>query len=336
MVKRKTTKKRKNVSKKPKKVREGRKESVLMTTIRKNKIAKKRNLRSRKRVYKKYDIFLYPWHSFQKWIKDGMKKIRKEQRHCLRFKKNKRKQSFCFVKALLLEYPYRTIFGFIVVIVIGLSVLTAELQYGGVEKYFGTNLQTSLISQLEAKINDLREKIFDRQKCTQDKYWTEAESNICNYWLYKQNNEHCAKFGVLTERVAIGTKMCCEPLESIVYDGDKKNVTSCPGSDIFFSRNKMHKATLVADASGCRPSVCQFYPSDGYLIKFDTQGNIVYGEEGQPIVVKPCPVKRKVGPCDKECGGGQRTITGQDMYCNQFTMTELCNVEPCFTETIVN
>ena len=265
-----------------------------------------------------------------------IKKIRKEQRHCLRFKKHKGKQSFCFVKALMIKYTWGTMFGFTVVIVLGLAVLSANLQNSDIGKYFGLNLQTSLISQLTAKISSLRNKISDREKCTQDKYWTEDESKVCNYWLYNQENKHCAKFNVLTERVAIGTKMCCNSLESIVYSGDKKNVTACPASDIFFDKSTMHDATLVADISGCRPGVCQFYPSDGYIIKFDTEGNIMLGDQGQPLVVKPCSIVRKLGACSRECGGGQRTVTGTDMYCNDVNTTELCNVEPCFAETIVN
>jgi hypothetical protein len=328
--------KRKNVSKKMKenKIVQGRKVSKKVT--RQIKKTKKRNIRKSRRVNRKHGFFVFFLDGFQDWLKGGMKKIRKKQRHCLRFKKYKGRQTFCFVKALLFEYPWRTMLGFVMVSIIGLSVLTINIPEGSMSNYFGINLRNDLIAEIDARINSFKNKIFNIQKCTKDKYWLDNEDKICNYWLYQQNNQHCAKFNINTKRVTIGTKMCCNSLESIIYDGEGKNVIACPGADIFFDRNAMHDATLVADKSGCRASVCQFYPDDGYLIKFDTEGNIVYGKQGQPIVIKPCPVKRKVGPCNKECGGGQRTVTGQDMYCNEFTMTELCNVEPCFAETIVN
>ena len=307
----------------------------------KRKSTKKRISKKQKCVSKKQGIFFVMRKGIQNILDNFrefsfMKKIRKEQRHCLQFKRYKKKQSFCFVKALLFEYPWKTMFGFTVVAVMGLSVITTNFQRGEIVSYFGLSLQTNLISQLTAKISSLRGQISDRQKCTQDKYWTENQSNVCNYWLYNQENKHCAKFNVPTERVAIGTKMCCNPLESIVYSGDKKNVTACPGSDIFFGGSVMHDATLVADISGCRPGVCQFYPSDGNIIRFDTEGNIMLGNQGQPLVVRPCSIERTLGPCSKECGGGQRTVTGTDMYCNDVNTTELCNVEPCFAETIVN
>jgi hypothetical protein len=329
-------KKRKNVSKKLKKNKTIRKKNVSKKAKRQIKKIKKRNVRKNKRVNKKHVVFVSFFGGLNTWMNSGMKKIRKEQRHCLRFKKNKGKQTFCFVKALLLEYPWRTMLGFLMVIIVGLVVLAVNFQGQSMQNYFGVGLQTSLISSLKSKINSARGQISSTQECTLDTYWTEKEENICNYWLYKQTNQRCAKFNVLTERVAIGTKMCCNSLDSIVYDGENKNVVACPGSDIFFTREGMHEATVVADKSGCRAGVCQFYPADGFLVKFDVKGNITYGGQGQAIVVKQCTVKRKVGACDRDCGGGKRTVTGQDMFCNKFSMTELCNVEPCFTETIVN
>lgn len=279
---------------------------------------------------------MYPYTNSKNWVKNGMKKVRKEQRHCLRFKRYKNKQSFCFIKAVLMEYPWGTVFSFVLVVCVGLATIVPMSQWNKVGKYFGGGLQTSLISNLEAKIRNFQVQIADRKKCTEDQYWTEATGGVCNYWLYNQENSHCAKFGVDTKRIAIGTKICCNPLESVVYDGPEKNVTACPGSDIFFSRNATHDATLVADISGCRAGVCQFYPADDYVIKFDTQGKIARGKEGKPLIIKPCTVKRKVGSCDKDCGSGQRTVSGIDMYCNEFSMKEMCNTEPCFTETIVN
>jgi len=328
--------KQKNVSKKLKRNKTTGKKSISKRSTGGNTKAKKRSNKKNRRINKKRSFLILGIDRLQAWVKSGMKTIRKEQRHCLRFKKYKKRQTFCFFKALLLKYPWRTMIGFTILAGITLFIIGINNRGEMLGEYFGYNLQTSIIEQIEARISNLRNQIFDRKKCTDDKYWKDDENAVCNYWLYEQNNQHCAKFNVTTKRPAIGTKICCNPLESVNYYGPDKNVVACPGSDIFFSRDNMYDATLVADESGCGLGVCQFYPAEGYLIKFDVKGNIAYGEQGQPLVVKPCEIKRKVGDCDKDCGGGKRIVTGQDMYCNQFVMTELCNMEPCFTETIVN
>ncbi len=328
--------KRKNVSKKLQENKIIRRKSVSKKAKRQIKKIKKRNVKKNRRVNKKRGFFVSLFDGLNSWMKDGMKKIRKEQRHCLRFKKYKGKQSFCFVKALLLEYPWRTMLGFMMVGIIGVFVLIVNFQEQSIKSYFGVELQTSLISSLESRINSVRSRISFLQGCTTDTYWAENEGAVCNYWLYEQDNQRCADFKVSTKRTAVGTKICCNPLDTVVYDGKEKNVTACPGATIFFDRSNMNDASLVSSASGCGLNVCQFYPAEGYVLKLDLKGDIAYGENGTPIVMKPCTVKRKVGSCDKDCGGGQRTVTGQDMYCNEFTMTEMCNVEPCFTETIVN
>jgi len=336
VVKIKNTKKTKSVSRGSDIITKKNRKSVSKKIINRHKTLKKRNQKKNRRANRKHGFLIVYLISLKKWFRDGMKIIRKEQRHCLRFKKYKRKRAFCFVRALLIEYPWRTMSGLVLIILFVSFFVMGNFDINKMTKYFGVDVKTSLVAQLEARINSLRSQISSRKKCMEDKYWQEDPSNVCGYWLYEQNNQHCAKFNIDTKRVAMGTKMCCDSLESVVYDGPGKNVTPCPGSDIFFSRDHMHKATLVADESGCGLGACQFYPAEGYLIKFDLQGNIAYGKEGQPIVVKPCSVTRKVGACDKECGGGKRTVTGQDMYCNKFTMTEVCNIEPCFVETIAN
>jgi len=142
---------------------------------------------------------------------------------------------------------------------------------------------------------------------------------------------------VKTTREGIfGEKICCNPLESVVYDGPNKNVVACPGASIFMDRTSTYDATIVNDYSSCGINVCEFYPADGFVIKLDVYGEIARGEKGQPLIVKPCTPKRKVGRCDRGCGGGKRVVTGTDMYCNNFSMTEICNPEPCFVETVAN
>ncbi len=314
-------KKRKNVSKKLKENKIVRKKSV-------SKKTKKRIIKKSRRVNKKHGFFVSFFGAIKDWMKLGMKRIRKEQRHCLRFKKYKGKQTFCFVRALSLEYPWRTIIGFTAVGIIGSFIFADNLQKELGGDYLNFNLQTSLVSKLESKVKSINSKILDRQKCTQDKYWMESEDDVCNYWLYEQKNEHCSKFNVPTNRVAIGKKMCCEQLDGIFYTGSKQNVVACPGADIFFNKSAMHSTSIVSSAMECSTNVCQFYPKNGFHVKL--------GDDGRIIIEKDCPVSQTVGSCDKECGGGKRLRTINTASCIKVEQYELCNVEPCFAETVVN
>jgi hypothetical protein len=306
--------------------------------IKRKKIARtqKKNIHRKQSVKKRVNKRISQKNSFFAFIKNIFpnfkKTIRKEQRRCLRYKKYKNKQSFCFVWAILNKYTKIFIVLVFFIIFIGgiLSKNTfRQLSLGG---YLGNSLQTSLISDLTNKINDLTAKISDRKKCTEDRYWKDSVKDVCNYYLYQQENKHCAKFKVPTTRVAIGERQCCN--DNAVYQGDNKDkLVACPGADIFFKKSLMHDTKVVPTKDWCGLGVCEFYPGNGFHAKLNEDGSIAYDEEGNIILEKDCKATQEVSPCSKPCGGGERIRTIQTKNCLKMKTPELCNPEPCVQET---
>jgi len=173
----------------------------------KKRVIKKKVKHPRKRVGKNQSFFVaffkVYWQTFQKTM-------RREQGRCLRYKKYKNKYAFCFVWALLNKYFKQTIIVVILLAGMGLFFLRGTFLEMTTQGVFGPELQTGLIQDLENKIKSLTGQIDDRKRCTEDKYWKDPINEVCNFYLYRQENKHCAKFGVPTERIAIGTKMCCD------------------------------------------------------------------------------------------------------------------------------
>jgi hypothetical protein len=270
--------------------------------------------------------------SIGEWLTVGLETIKKEQKHCLRFKKNKKKVFFCFIKAMVVRYPARTIVGFLLLGVTMSFFAVGDLSNKG--RYFNAELETGIIQD---KINSLKHKIADMKKCsdyTSDK-WVKKTSDVCNYWLYEQENKSCKKYeakGAPTKRIAIGTKICCNPVKGVQF-GKGGSVQACPGADIFFDPNKMHPTIIVEDRSKCQMDVCEFYPADGFVVKRNKDGEIIRGKDGNLIIIKACTPAQKIGSCSKRCGSGTRQITIKDKYCNEYQVEEYCNVEPCFEES---
>ena len=77
---------------------------------------------------------------------------------------------------------------------------------------------------------------------------------------------------------------------------------------------------------------CQFYPTTGFHIKMNEDGTAVRNADGQVVIEKDCKPSREVGPCSKDCGGGERVITTTHTNCTTIETLELCNLEPCYTE----
>jgi hypothetical protein len=314
-----------------KKIRKGKAMSRMHTkkfsgknSLKRTGIKKKVNKRASKRG--SFSAF------FKKKFSKIKKTIRREQRRCLRYKKYKNKESFCFVWAVLNKYFGITLLFVLIVGLGGFLFLKNDFQTIANKGLFGRNIQTNLLGDLTNKIRTLTAKIDDRKQCTEDKYWKPLPTEVCNYYLYQQENKHCAKFKVPTTRVAIGEKQCCR--DNAVYKGDNKNkLVACPGADIFFKQYKMHDTKVVPTKDWCGLGACEFYPGNGFHAKLNEDGSIAYDEEGNIILEKDCKATQEVSPCSKPCGGGERIRTIQTKNCLKIKTPELCNPEPCVQET---
>ncbi len=252
--------------------------------------------------------------------------------------KKKSENFFCKYKKIVKSHFELIIFGGIVMAVIGFVLFNG---FSSVSKMFnrgGVYLETSILSDLKnkithwgEKIKELQGKIDDRKKCTEDEFWQEATTDVCNYWLYTQHNNHCRKFNVPTERIAIGTKICCE---GNVYEKNKDKLVSCDGADVFFDPKKIYQASVVKEKGFCGLQVCQFYPKEGFHLKVDKNGNVLTDENGEVIIEKDCEESYTVSACSKQCGGGERVKTMMTKYCIEVEFTEPCNLQPCQIESI--
>jgi len=257
-------------------------------------------------------------------------KIKTIQKKCLRRKKYKNKQIFCYARAVLSEYPAMSLATVFLLIIIGGLITWNNFSYQITQNGFG--LQTSLISDLTQKIQKLTGQIDDRKKCTEDKYWKPSTKEVCNYYLYQQENKHCAKFNVPTTRVAVGEKMCCRDNDK-VYKENKDKLVACPGADIFFKKTKMFDTKVVPNKDWCGMGACEFYPGNGFHAKLNEDGSFAYDADGNIILEKDCEVTQEVTPCNKPCGGGTRYRTVQTANCLKIKTPELCNPEPCAVES---
>jgi hypothetical protein len=106
------------------------------------------------------------------------KTIRKEQRRCLRYKKYKNKQSFCFVWAILNKYTKIFIVLVFFVIFIGNILFKSTSRQLSTGDFFWGGTQTSLIGDLANKIKKLTGQIDDRKQCTEDQYWKDSVKDL--------------------------------------------------------------------------------------------------------------------------------------------------------------
>lgn len=304
--------------------------------------AQKKNNNRKRRVKRKINKRTSQGSSFFASIKSVFsnfkKTIRKEQRRCLRYKKYKNKQSFCFVWAILNKYTKTFVVFIFGIILIGSIFSKNIFQQLSMGDFLGEKVQTSLIGDLTNKINNLKSEILDRQKCIEDEYWQPATKDVCNGYKYEQKNEHCAKFKVPTTKVAIGEKICCN--EYGLYKGEnKKKLEACPSATMFFNKIGDKKSNVVATKDNCFDDwdwgkhFCKFYPGNGFHAKLNEDGSIAYDENHNIILEKDCEKTQEVTACNKPCGGGQRYRTIQTANCLKIKTPELCNPEPCTRES---
>ncbi len=293
-------------------------------------LASKRR-RVTKRRSKKRSVFLFGF-LVKKWRKYNQI-IRREQSRCLRYKKYKKKYVFCYVWALLNRYFKQTIIAVIILGAVGMFFTKGTFLELATQGNLGPTLQTSLIGDLTNKIRSLTGQIDDRKRCTEDKYWKPNPNEVCNYYLYKRKNDHCAKFNVPTTRIGIGTKICCDGGKAGIYEKNKNKLTPCPGSDIFFHKDKMLTTSVVPDKDSCQLGACEFYPASGFHAKLNEDGSIAYDDAGNIIIEKDCAKTQEVGPCSKPCGGGKRIRYVQTSNCLKIKISEACNMEPCTQES---
>ncbi len=295
----------------------------------KKRITRKRTRSKRKRVSKSQSFFVsffnLRWQVFKKTM-------RREQGRCLRYKKYKNKYAFCFVWALLNKYFKQTVIVVVLLACLGLFFLRGTFLEVATQGVFGPELQTGLIQDLENKITMLTGQIHERKKCIEDEYWKDSINDVCNFYLYKQENEHCAKFRVPTERIAIGTKMCCDGGKGDIYNKNADKLTACPGADIFFHKKRILSTSVVPDQQHCQLGACEFYPAKGFHAKLNEDGSIQHDGDGNIIVEKDCPATTKVSACDKPCGGGKRIRTTRTTTCLDVKTTEVCNMQACLQE----
>ncbi len=292
-----------------------------------------RRHRVTKRRSKKRSVFLFGFLA-KKWRKYNQV-IRQEQSRCLRYEKYKGKYAFCYVLALLGKYFKQTIVVVIILGSIGLFYSKNTLLEISTQNYFVSSLQTSIISELVNKIGYLRNQIDIRKRCTEDKYWSPAPSNVCNYYLYKRKNNNCKRFNVSTTRFDIGTKMCCNAGKNNIYEKNKDKLTACPGADIFFKQTvtPLYDSSLVPFKNNCHLKVCEFYPAKGFHAKLNEDGSMYYDENGDISIEKDCAKTQEEGPCSKPCGGGERIRYIQMSNCLKLKVPEACNMESCAQES---
>jgi len=255
-------------------------------------------------------------------------KVKKRQKQCSKKRKGPWGNVFCFVHTLVALHPYRVLLGLLIVCSISSLIFIA----GSESVSVNDALQTSLVSQLSANIGSKKAAIAKIQACISTP-WVPEEKNVCKGTIYNKTSSQCVGLGGPNKIKTAGQGVCCNN-----YEPDK--MKACLGADIFLEnipKNSWQDVSLVATEVDCRLGVkCQFYPDPAnYHAKInESKGEYYRDNNGNLIIEKNCTPKVTISDCDKDCGGGNKTILTRLANCTHIKTSEYCNLQPCFTETV--
>lgn len=264
-------------------------------------------------------------------VKNGsswVDKVKNKQKQCLRKRKRPLGSVFCFIRVLVTLHPYRVLLGLLMACII--SSLIIVNGFGSVP--MTSVLQTSLVSQLSENIGSKQAAIARRQACISTP-WIPEEKNICKGTIYDKTSPQCVGLGGPSRIETVGQGVCCNDYES-------NKMKACLGADIFLEnipKNSWQDVSLVATEADCYWGVkCQFYPDPTkYHAKInESTGEYFKDDDGNIIIEKNCTPKVTTSDCDKDCGGGSKTILTRLANCTHVKTLEYCNLQPCFTEIV--
>jgi len=253
----------------------------------------------------------------------------KKKKNAPRKSKNLFKVFFQGIQSLVFENPIITLVSLFLFLAV-FGVIIIQFSSKSSEQFFNSTLQTSLISSLRDQINSYNSQINKLTRCKNS--WAPREQDVCRGVFYEKTNSACS--GLNPPKIeTYGSAICCNG-----YESDK--MLPCLGADIFLNnipKSDWTGVKLVATEDDCAGfGRCQFYPDPAnYHAKVDQKnGGYLREDNGNIIIEKNCKVSRTISACNKDCGGGERTINDKLTNCTTAHTIELCNLTPCFNESV--